>query len=192
MQSTQMTWLILLGLAVLVALYVTTAYNGLVRGRNQTTEAWSDVETQLKRRYDLIPNLVETVRGYVKHESSTFEKIVAARNAAMGQSGGPEQHSAAETALSRSVKSLFALSEAYPDLKANQNFVELQRELADTEDKIQASRRFYNSVALTFNNRTETFPSVIVANLFRFKRAAFFELDESERAEASRPVRVQF
>ncbi|MDR2529436.1 MAG: LemA family protein [Synergistaceae bacterium] len=192
MQSLNMGWLIFIGLAALATLYVIFAYNGLARGRNQAVEAWSDVDTQLKRRYDLIPNLVETVRGYAKHESSTLERVVTARNAAMGQNGGPEHHAAAETILTRSLRSVFALSEAYPDLKANQNFVELQRELTDTEDKIQASRRFYNSVALPFNNRVETFPSVLIANLFGFRKFSFFELDESEKAEASRPVRVQF
>ena len=183
---------IFLGIIALVLLYVVTAFNSLVRGRNQATEAWSDIETHLKRRYDLIPNLVETVKGYAKHESSTLEKVIAARNMAMSQSGGPETHTAAENALSQSLKSIFALSEAYPDLKANQNFVELQKEITDTEDKIQASRRFYNSMVLTFNNRTGTFPSNVIAGMFNFSKLAFFELDESERAAASRPVKVQF
>jgi len=168
------------------------AFNSLVRGRNQATEAWSDIETHLKRRYDLIPNLVETVKGYAKHESSTLENVIAARNVAMSQRGGPESHTAAENALSQTLKSIFALSESYPDLKANKNFIELQKEITDTEDKIQASRRFYNSMVLSFNNRKETFPSNVVAGMFNFKKLAFFELDESERAAASRPVRVQF
>jgi len=187
----EILWIVV-AIIVLVLLYAITAFNSLVRGRNQTTEAWSDIETHLKRRYDLIPNLVETVKGYAKHESSTLEKVIAARNVAMSQSGGPENHTAAENALSQTLKSIFALSESYPDLKANQNFMELQKEITDTEDKIQASRRFYNSTVLTFNNRTETFPSNVIAGMFNFKKLAFFELDESERAAVSRPVRVQF
>ena len=183
---------VVLGIAALVLLYAVVAFNSLVRGRNQTTEAWSDIETHLKRRYDLIPNLVETVKGYAKHESSTLEKVVAARSAAMNQAGGAENHSAAENALGQTLKSLFALSESYPDLKANQNFIELQKEITDTEDKIQASRRFYNSMVLTFNNRTQTFPSMVIAGMFNFKKIAFFELDESEKAEVHKPVRVQF
>ena len=184
--------IVILAIAVLAGLYVVMAYNSLVRGRNQATEAWSGIEIHLKRRYDLIPNLVETVKGYAKHESSTLENVIAARNAAMGQSGGAADRGAAENALSQTLKSIFALSEAYPDLKANQNFIELQREITDTEDKIQASRRFYNSTVLEFNNLTETFPSVIIAGMFGFKKFAFFELDESERAAVSQPVRVQF
>jgi LemA protein len=167
-------------------------FNSLVRGRNQATEAWSDIETHLKRRYDLIPNLVETVKGYAKHESSTLEKVILARNAAMSKSGGADSKAAAENALTQSLKSIFALSESYPDLKANQNFIELQREITDTEDKIQASRRFYNSMVLSFNNRTETFPSNIIANMFIFRKFTFFELDESEKADVYKPVQVKF
>ena len=184
--------LVVFVIVVLIFLYAVIVYNALVRGRNQTKEAWSDIETHLKRRYDLIPNLVETVKGYAKHESSTLEKVIAARNSAMQQSGGPENHAAAENALSQSLKSIFALSESYPDLKANQNFVELQREITDTEDKIQASRRFYNSVVLTFNNRTQTFPSNVIAGVFNFKKLAFFELDEAEKAAAYKPVQIKF
>ena len=183
---------VFLGIIVLLALYVISAFNSLVSGRNQTTEAWSDIETHLKRRYDLIPNLVETVKGYAKHESQTLEKVIQARNMAMSQVGGPETHTAAENALTQTLKSLFALSESYPDLKANQNFIELQKEITDTEDKIQASRRFYNSMVLTYNNRATTFPGLIIAGMFGFKKLAHFELDESERAAANRPVKVQF
>ena len=171
------------GVIALVVLYAVTAFNSLVRGRNQTTEAWSDIETHLKRRYDLIPNLVETVKGYAKHESSTLEKVIAARNMAMNQTGGPENHTAAENALSQTLKSIFALSESYPDLKANQNFIELQKEITDTEDKIQASRRFYNSVVLTFNNRAETFPSMVIAGMFNFKKLTFFEIGRASCRE---------
>jgi len=168
------------------------AFNSLVRGRNTAAEAWSGIEVHLKRRYDLIPNLVETVKGYAKHESSTLEKVIQARNAAMSQGGEPGEHSAAENELGRSLKSIFALSESYPDLKANQNFIELQKELTDTEDKIQASRRYYNSVVLVFNNKTATFPSLIIAGMFNFVKLSFFELDEAEKAAVQQPVKVQF
>jgi len=183
---------IIIGIAALFVLYAIIIFNSLVRGRNRTTEAWSDIETHLKRRHELIPNLVETVKGYAKHESSTLEKVVAARNMAMSKSGGPENHSAAENALSQTLKSIFALSESYPDLKANQNFIELQREITDTEDKIQASRRFFNSVVLTFNNRVQIFPSNIIAGIFSFRKLEFFELDEAERAAVYKPPQVQF
>jgi LemA protein len=136
--------------------------------------------------------LVETVKGYAKHESSTLEKVIQARNMAMSMSGGAENHGAAENMLGQTLKSLFALSESYPDLKANQNFVELQRQITDTEDKIQASRRFYNSMVLSFNNRTGTFPSNVIAGMFSFKKFAFFELDESEKAAVYKPVQVRF
>jgi len=183
---------IVLAVILLIILYTVMVYNSLVRGRNQATKAWSDIETHMKRRYDLIPNLVETVKGYAKHESSTLEKVIAARNTAMSQSGGPENRAAAENALSQTLKSIFALSESYPDLKANHNFIELQKEITDTEDKIQASRRFYNSTVLSFNNRTETFPSNMIAGAFNFSKLAFFELDESERAAVYKPVAVKF
>ncbi|MCL2673453.1 MAG: LemA family protein [Alphaproteobacteria bacterium] len=183
--------IILIILAAL-ALYVVMIYNRLVVGRNRTKEAYSDIETHLKRRYDLIPNLVETVKGYAKHERETLEKVVAARSAAMSQQGDAAQHADAENMLSKTLKSIFALSESYPDLKANENFRELQRELADTEDKIQASRRFYNSVVLAFNNKTQMFPSSIIAGMFRFTKVAYFELDEAEKAAVQKPVKVQF
>jgi LemA protein len=186
------TFLIVLGAIVLSVLYVIMAYNSLVRGRNQAIEAWSDIETHLKRRHDLIPNLVETVKGYAKHESSTLEKVIKARNMAMSKIGGAEVHSEAENALSQTLKSIFALSESYPDLKANQNFIELQRGITDTEDKIQASRRFYNSMILSYNNRTESFPSNVIAGMFSFRKFSFFELDEAEKEAAYKPVQVQF
>jgi LemA protein len=183
---------IVLGVVTLAFLYAIVIFNSLVRGRNQATEAWSDIETHLKRRYDLIPNLVETVKGYAKHESSTLERVITARNNAMSQSGGAENHTEAENALTQSLKSIFALSESYPDLKANQNFIELQRGITDTEDKIQASRRFYNSMILSYNNRTETFPSNVIAGMFNFKKFAYFKLDEGEKAAVYKPVQVQF
>ena len=183
---------VIIGIVVVLVISIIVMYNALVRSRNQTTEAWSDIETHLKRRYDLIPNLVETVKGYAKHESTTLEKVVQARSNAMSQSGGPESHSAAENELGKTLKSIFALAESYPDLKANQNFIELQKEIADTENKIQASRRFFNSVILTFNNRVQTFPSNIIAGIFSFKKLEFFELDEAEKAAVYKPVAVQF
>ena len=188
----QISLIAALVILVLLVFYVIGIYNSLVRGRNQCDEAWSDIETHLKRRCDLIPNLVETVKGYAKHESSTLEGVIAARNAAINQSGGPESHAAAENALGQSLKSIFALAEAYPDLKANQNFIELQREITDTEDKIQASRRFYNSISLTYNNRVDMFPGSIIAGTFSFIKRAYFELDEGERAAASKAPKIQF
>jgi LemA protein len=165
-------------------------YNRFVRLTNRTEEAWSDIDVQLKRRYDLIPNLVDTVKGYAAHEASTFQKVTEARTKAMGaQTIG--EHAAAENMLTGALKSLFAVSEAYPDLKANSNFVELQRELSDTENKIQAARRFYNSVVQELQNALEMFPSNIVGSMFGFKTREFFELAEGEQA-ARNPVKVSF
>ncbi len=168
------------------------AYNAFVRLRMRVQEAWSDIEVQMKRRYDLIPNLVETVKGYAKHESGTLEKVIQARNMAMAApKGNLKEIAVGETALSGALKSIFALSENYPDLKANTNFLELQRELRDTEDKLQAARRFYNGNVMAFNTKIELFPSNIVASLFHFEKSEFFELDETEQA-ARQPVKVQF
>ena len=181
--------LILFVLAVVVLLWVVGAYNGLITLRNRTDEAWSDIGVQLKRRYDLIPNLVATVKGYAAHESATFEKVIAARNAAMSaMSKGATDVAAAENALAGTLKSLFALSEAYPDLKANQNFLELQRELTDTEDKIQAARRFYNGNVRDFNTKLQVFPTNVIANSLGFTKRDFFEVAASETATPS----VQF
>lgn len=182
--------LIILAAVVLWAIY---AYNKLVTLRNRTKEAWSDIDTQLKRRYDLIPNLIETVRGYMQHEAETLTKVTQARaNAMEGENKNAAERGAEENILTGTLKSLFAVAESYPDLKANQNFMELQRELTDTEDKIQASRRFYNSNVLSLNNMIEQFPSNLVANVFHFDKSVFFELDESEKAAAAQPVKVQF
>ena len=168
-------------------------YNGLVSKRNHVKEAWSDIETQLKRRYDLIPNLIATVKGYMQHESSTLEKIVAARAAAMKQgTGDVKEAAAAENQLSATLKSIFALSESYPDLKASNNFLELQRDLRDTEDKIQAARRFYNGNVMDYNTSVQQFPTALVAGMFHFEKAAFFELDEAEKKAAQKPVEVKF
>lgn len=171
----------------LVVVGVIGIYNGLITLKNRVDEAWSDIDVQLKRRHDLIPNLVSTVKGYATHEKELFEKVTEARTAAMG-AGTPAEKEKAENMLSGTLKSLFAVSENYPDLKANQNFMELQRELTDTEDKIQASRRFYNGNVRDFNTKIETFPSNIIAGMLNFAKREFFAADETER-EA---VTVQF
>ena len=184
-----------IGLIIVVAvvLYLIFTYNRLVTLRNRVKEAWSDIDTQLKRRYDLIPNLIETVKGYMTHEKETLENVTKARTEAMaGQNSDPASRSEGENVLSSTLKSLFAVSENYPDLKANENFMELQRELTDTEDKIQAARRFHNSNVLALNNAVEMFPSNLIANAFKFTKADFFELSEEEKAAASQPVKVSF
>ncbi len=181
---------ILLGVFVVVALWVIWAYNRFVSLTNRTEEGWSDIEVQMKRRYDLIPNLVNTVKGYASHEAGTLQKVTEARTQAMGAQT-VAQHAQAENMLTDALKSLFAVSEAYPDLKANTNFVELQRELSDTENKIQAARRFYNSVVIELQNALEQFPTNIVAGIFKFKTREFFELAGDEQA-ARQPVKVSF
>jgi len=183
------TWIILAILALVILWFIGT-YNSFVRFVTRTKEAWADIDVQLKRRYDLIPNLVETVKGYAAHETSAFENVTKARAAAMGASSLAEKGQA-ENMLTGALKSLFAVSEAYPDLKANQNFLELQRELSDTENKIQAARRFYNGNARDLKIKIESFPSNLVAGMFHFKPEEFFDLDESERA-AREPVKVSF
>ena len=174
----------------LVVLWVMYAYNRLIALVNQAKEAWADISVQLKRRYDLIPNLMETVKGYAKHESTVFQKVTEARSQAM-RAGTPAEHSASENMLTDALKSLFAVSEAYPDLKANQNFLQLQKELGDTEDKIQASRRFYNTSVMTLNTAIESFPSNLIASSFRFKHMDLFELGSADAA-AAEPVKVRF
>jgi LemA protein len=184
---------IVLGVLIVAALYIVAVYNGLVVARNRTDEALSDIDTLLKRRYDLIPNLVETVKGYAKHESETLEKVIQARNQAMAaQSGGASERAAKENELTGALKTIFALSESYPDLKANQNFLKLQEELASTEDKLQASRRFYNSMVLSLNNRIQMFPGVIIARMFAFTGRDYFELEEAEAAAARKAPSVKF
>jgi len=169
-------------LVVLFVLYVVLTYNRLVRTRNQIDNAYSQIDVQLKRRYDLIPNLVETVKGYAAHEKSTFEAVTAARaNAIQAQQGGsPAEQAQAENALSGTLKSLFAVAEAYPDLKANTNFLSLQAELTDTQDKIMASQRFYNSNVRDFNTAIQVFPSNIFASMFGFSKFDFIEATEAE------------
>jgi len=171
-----------------VALWLVAVYNGLIRSRNRVKESWSDIDVQLKRRYDLIPNLVETVKGYAAHEKGALEAVITARAKAMGAQSVSE-HAQAENMLSGALKSLFALSEAYPDLKAVSSFNQLQTELSDTENKIQAARRFYNSNVMSFNNKIEVFPNNFIAGPFGFKKADFFELTDSAQRE---PVQVKF
>lgn len=181
---------VVLGIVVVLAVWVVVSYNGFITLVNRAKEAWSDIEVQMKRRYDLIPNLVETVKGYATHEREAFENVTKARSAAMGASGVAD-HAEAENMLTGALKSLFAVAEAYPDLKANTNFLELQRELSDTENKIQASRRFYNQNVMALNTGLEQFPGNIVGGMFKFDKREFFELSEGEQA-AKDPVKVSF
>jgi LemA protein len=184
MTSTTLT-LIIVGVIVLWLIFT---FNSLVRSRYRVKEAWSDIDVQLKRRYDLIPNLVETVKVYAAHEKEVLERVVQARAKAMGADSVSE-HTQAETMLSGALKNLFALAEAYPTLRASENFAKLQDELTDTENKIQAARRFYNTNVLDLNTKIEQFPTTIVASLFGFHRETFFELVSSLERE---PVKVSF
>lgn len=178
---------LVLALVVLVLLWMIAAYNSLIRTRNRTKEAWSDIDVQLKRRYDLIPNLIEIVKGYATHEREVFEKVTQARAQAISAQG-MKQKAEAENMLSETLKSLFAVSESYPDLKASTNFLELQRELTDTEDKIQAARRFYNNNVMELNTKIETFPNNMMAGMFGFKQMELFQTAEGEKE----PVSVKF
>ena len=178
---------ILLIIIAVAAAWLILVYNGLIRLRNRVDEAWSDIDVQLKRRYDLIPNLVNTVKGYAAHERELFEKVTEARTAAM-QAGTPAEKEKAENILSGTLKSLFAVAENYPDLKASQNFLELQRELTDTEDKIQAARRFYNGNVRDFNTKIQVFPNNIIAGMLKFTAREFFGAEEG----AKEPVKVEF
>jgi LemA protein len=180
------SWIILIVIVVAV-LWIIMIFNGLVTLKNRAKEAWADIDVQLKRRYDLIPNLVETVKGYAAHESQLFEKVTQARAAAMSATGLKDKGDA-ENALSGTLKSLFAVAENYPDLKASTNFLELQRELTDTEDKIQAARRFYNTNVRDLNIKIESFPANLIANSFGFKEMELFETAEAEKE----PVAVKF
>jgi LemA protein len=174
---------VLLVILVCVGLYAVGLYNALIRARNEVKNAWSSIDVQLKRRHDLIPNLLETVKGYVTHERGTLEAVVKARQEAVSFSGGVEDRARLENALTQSLRSLFALAEAYPDLKANQNFLALQEELAGTENKIGFSRQYYNDAVMRYKNRLEVFPSNILAGHFGFQPEPFFQLEEAgERA----------
>ena len=178
----------ILGIIAAIIAWLVFAYNRFVVLGTRVKEAWSDIDVQLKRRYDLIPNLVETVKGYMEHERNVFEKVTEARTQAMGAKSKNEKLEA-ENVLSGTLKTLFAVSENYPDLKANANFLELQRELADTENKIQAARRFYNGNVMEYNTKIDTFPSNIIAGAFKFKKEEFFGLDDAAERE---PVAVKF
>ena len=178
---------ILLAIVVIVALYVVVAYNGLVKLRNRIANAWAQIDVQLRRRYDLIPNLVETVKGYAKHEKGTFEAVTQARANAINAQGVAAQ-AQAENQITSALKSLFAVAEAYPDLKANQNFLNLQEELTGTEGRIAYARQFYNDSVLQLNTKVQSFPSNILANMFGFREHEYFEADDTSRG----PVSVQF
>jgi LemA protein len=175
---------------VVIVLWIVFIFNGFVTLRNRAKEAWADIEVQLKRRYDLIPNLVNTVKGYAAHESSAFENVTKARSAAMGAQGPTKGHAEAENMLTGALKSVFAIAEAYPELKANQNFLALQGELSDTENKIQAARRFYNTNVRDLNIKIESFPSNVIARSFNFTKMEFFDLPDNDVAQ--NPVEVKF
>ena len=179
---------ILLIIIVVIVLGFVIVYNSLVQSRNRVDEAWSDIEVQLKRRYDLIPNLVNTVKGYAQHEESIFVKVTDARSRAMGASA-PGDKLAAENQLSQTIKSLFAVAENYPELKSNQNFLSLQGDLTDTEDKIQAARRFYNGNVRDYNTKLQVFPTNLIAGMFGFVAKTFFDVDNKAETQ---PVNVQF
>ena len=183
--------LILIGIGVLLVLAVVVMYNSLVRLRNRSQEAWSDIDVQLKRRYDLIPNLIDTVKGYAKHEKELFERVTKARTEAIN-ARGVDQQAKAENMLTDALKSVFAVAENYPDLRATENFQKLQDELSDTENKIMAARRFYNANVRDLNTKIETVPTNVVAKLFGFKQREFFELDEAEAAAAQTPPKAEF
>jgi LemA protein len=179
----------ILGAILLILLWIVATFNSLVRRNNRVKEAWADIEVQLKRRYDLVPNLVEVVKGYMSHERQVFESVTQARAAAMGAKSEKERLQA-ENMFSETLKTLFAVAENYPDLKANQNFLELQRELRDTEDKIQAARRFYNSNVRDYNTAIQMFPTNLIAARLGFKPHELFEIDE--KGPEGQPVKVQF
>lgn len=180
--------IIILAIAVVLVAWAVGIYNSLITLKNRVKEAWSDIDVQLKRRYDLIPNLIETVKGYMQHEASVFTKVTEARSMAM-QATGTADKAKAENVLSESLKSLFAVAEGYPELKASQNFSQLQDEIADTENKIQASRRFYNGQVRDFNTKIQVFPNNFFANLMHFTAFDFFEIENKEEKEN---VKVQF
>jgi LemA protein len=179
--------IILIAILVVIGIYLVVLYNGLVSLRNRIENAWAQIDVQLKRRYDLIPNLVETVKGYAAHERETLEAVIQARNMAMAAQG-PQQQAQTENMLSGALKSLFALSEAYPDLKANANFLNLQEELTGTEGRIAYARQFYNDTVYRYNTKIQSFPAVVIAGRFGFKEREYFEADD----EARGPVKVEF
>lgn len=182
--------LIVLAVVALFVLYIINLFNSLIRLRNRAEESWADIETQLKRRYDLIPNLINTVKGYASHETTVFENVTKARSMAMNGGGANANHAQAENMLTDALKSIFAVAEAYPDLKANTNFLELQRELAETENKIQSARRFYNGNVLNLNNSLQMFPGNVFAKMFNFTTKQFFDIEDN--GPESKPVEVKF
>jgi len=179
--------LIIVAVLVIAVVFILGIYNGLITARNRVKESWSGIDVQLKRRTDLIPNLVETVKSYAKHEKEVFENVTKARSAILGAQNA-KQAAEADNMLTGALKSLFAVAESYPDLKASDNFKELQKELSDTETKIAASRQFYNANVLDFNNKIQVFPNVLIANMFGFKSEEFFEAEEADKA----PAKVKF
>jgi len=172
---------IVLGLVVLLAIIAIVTYNGLIRGKNQVENSWSQIDVQLKRRIDLIPNLVETVKGYAAHEKETLDAVIRARNAAIAAPSDPHAQAAADNMMTGALRQVFALSEAYPELKANQNFLALQEELTATEGRVAYARQFYNDTVLNYNNKLQAFPTVIFANMMKFQRREYFEADEAAR-----------
>jgi LemA protein len=181
-------WIVLIVLVV-VLLWIAVMYNALVRGRNTCDESWSDIDTELKRRYDLIPNLVEVVKGYARHEREVLERVTQARAAAVASTGSPESQARDENELVKSLRQLLVVVEKYPDLKANQNFLAVQDELVNTEDRIQRARRFYNANVRDYNTRCEVFPSNLIAGAFGFQEREFFEIDSAIEREAP-PVKL--
>lgn len=182
---------IVIGIIVLVLLFLWVTYNSLVTLKVRVDEAWSDITVQMKRRADLIPNLVNTVKGYAKHEKGVFEEVTNARAAVVGAKS-PKEAAKADNMLTDALKSVFAVAEAYPDLKASQNFSELQQELVDTEDKIQGARRFYNSGVRDLNTKIQLFPNNVFAGMLGFKEREFFDVDEKDRDTVEKPVDVDF
>ncbi len=182
-----MEWYILIAVVIILIIYVIGVYNNLVSLRNRVKDQWAQIDVQLKRRFDLIPNLVETVKGYAKHEKDTLDSVIKARNTFLSATT-PEDEIKADGELTKAINKLFALSESYPDLKANENFKDLQAQLNETENKIAMARQFYNDVVLQLNNKIEMFPSNIIANMFSFKKEAFFAVDDEERKN----VKVKF
>ena len=176
--------IVILAIGLVVAFWVIGIYKGLVRGRNEVKSAWSSIDVQLKRRYDLIPNLIETVKGYAGHERQTLEAVIAARQQAVNFTGSVEEKAKVENALTSSLRSLFAVAEAYPQLRANENFMSLQEELAATENKIGFARQYYNDAAMRYKNRVEVFPSNLIAGSFGFQPEAFFQVDAAEEKVA--------
>lgn len=182
------TWLIVVIVVIVVlVLWIFATYNSLVSLRNRVKDAWSQIDVQLKRRFDLIPNLVETIKGYTKHESETLENVVKARNTYLAATL-PEDQMKADGELTKAISKLFALTESYPDLKANTNFTDLQEQLKETENKIAMSRQFYNDIVMQYNNKVEMVPSNIIASIFKFQKQAFFEAQEAEKEN----VKVKF